>query len=470
MTHAASVRCFLAVACLLSYLAVALAPLALARQPDGEDERYASPDFDWSIAWSAPWRQVDEAILPDVDAELLLTNDTSLVVITGLSSSAAPTTCVRQFTGPTDSGESVPLDDTGEAVGNGGRAWAAFRSDAEDLAVYAECRSLDPGQTLLGIVQLVSPADAYGDERRAREELLAGLDQPRAMSQPDPTREASPTVAEPGVVQGAVTNVRGEPLPGVRIVITERDLTTQCRTDAGEFQVTGPCTRGLDATTDSMGRYQLPVAAEPHLEYWVRAFHDVELGGEPYSFELHPADGDRSWEGAAAGIVEDFRWHISGPHPTYNGADATPDEERYPSHYYGGSIDVVDPFDFPNPLVARYPAGSHIELTLEPRGPMLDGSAGEALTVRVDVEGNSLDDPDAYNGYILDLPVGPYRASAVLVLPDGDEVALRLLADCPYGAEDGFTESTDIDFRPTPIYVPGVVGDIDTVRLCATDR
>jgi hypothetical protein len=96
---------------------------------------------------------------------------------------------------------------------------------------------------------------------------------------------------------------------------------------------------------------------------------------------------------------------------------------------------------------------------------MIDGSDGETLTVRVDLEGNSLDHPTANHGYILDVPVGPYRASAIVVLPDGDEVPLRFLAECPYGAEDRFTPTADVDFRPMP-----TVEDIDAFPLCVTDR
>lgn len=280
--------------------------------------------------------------------------------------------------------------------------------------------------------------------------------------------------AEPAIIQGTVTDAGGHPIAGATIVITEWDWKTVCeipiQTGDVTYIVRNPCDRAFNTVTDRDGRYRLAVSRDATLAYTVEAYHEVVLGDEPYAFPLHPADGDRSDESAVEGIVEDFTWRISGRLPTIDGTHDPDQEQMYPHDYYGGSIDVIDAFEDDRPLAERYPDGSYIEVMLEPRGPMIDGSAGETQRVRVDLGGNSMDDPDAEDGYVLDVPVGPYHASANLVLPGGEVVPLLVSVGCSYpDSLEGFAASDELDFAVEPIYVPMGFGGIDTVSLCVTD-
>lgn len=86
-----------------------------------------------------------------------------------------------------------------------------------------------------------------------------------------------------------------------------------------------------------------------------------EYNGRTYSLRLHPDNIDAFDE---QGAVRNFTWKLEGRHP----------ESDY--GYYGGFIQLSTDLDFSSDL-------DDIELTLTPSGPLIDGSPGKALQLRL---------------------------------------------------------------------------------------
>ena len=112
-------------------------------------------------------------------------------------------------------------------------------------------------------------------------------------------------------------------------------------------------------------------------------------------------------------------------------------------------------------LASRYPADARIVLTLTPRGPMVDGSPGEPVVEELDLQGRSRANPNSSVGYVVDVPLGPYVATAVLVTPDGAEVPLTLSTG--FGDDATYRPALDVDFRPDGEYW------VATFELTVTD-
>ena len=213
-----------------------------------------------------------------------------------------------------------------------------------------------------------------------------------------------PGPSEPGVVTGVARDARGRPIADalveVKMVFNPNVLRT--RTDAnGRYAV-----RGLPAG----------------LSHQVKAWTEVTYHGTPYCVRLgmpNAADYDAFVPGSA--VVRDFRWQLTGRIP-----DAS-------ANYFGAGLDV-DTWD-----VSGIRAGDEIEVQLTPRGPLVDGSEGTAIT-RVVRFGSNL--------AINDLPHGAYVAAATLVR-DGVRTPLEV-ARAGFGSEPALT--TVVEWQPE---IPG---------------
>jgi hypothetical protein len=174
----------------------------------------------------------------------------------------------------------------------------------------------------------------------------------------------------------------------------------------------------VTGTTGADGSYRLTV---PDGSWRVYAKYDVQYHGRWYRFDLHPSSDD-SFPGAD-GAVRDFVWRLRGPaSPSSGGA------------YHGGEVLILQD---PN---SDYLRKENVEITLTPVGPLVDGSAGEAITVR-----SGPPRSDTF-GKAVGIPIGRYRVAARYAEPNKP---VRPLAVRIEAWDAGpYAESVVADFEP----------------------
>lgn len=197
-----------------------------------------------------------------------------------------------------------------------------------------------------------------------------------------------------GYLTGRAVDARGQPLPGVKVWA---DNTLLYDTNAG-------------ATTGADGSYRIDVRS-PAGTWHASATVQRQYHGRSYTFDLDPND-DSVFAGNA-GAVRNFTWRLSG---------ARPELGSYGGFVVGYLSQLMDPADPEQALDA-----THVELTLTPEGPLVDGSEGSVLTRKLERTGNG----DA----VEDVPVGRYRISARYAPPDtaARPMQLRLRNTGSYG-------------------------------------
>ncbi|MDP8904203.1 MAG: carboxypeptidase-like regulatory domain-containing protein [Chloroflexota bacterium] len=219
---------------------------------------------------------------------------------------------------------------------------------------------------------------------------------PADVSTPAPEQPAS------GTVSGTVTYDDGRPLSGATVSVSAIGYLID-----------------LTGNSDAQGNYLLALPGDP-LRYTAAAWFDISYRDQLYHFPLEPVGGPPPDFGVE-GLVQDFRWSLSGP--AWWGLNET----------IGSSIEIYgyDPLADPaaeNPLDA--PAGAQIQLHLRPLEPLIDGSTGEELSPTVTIGRG----PARYDfsplATVRDVPVGRYELSARLLLADGSATPLRVTATC----------------------------------------
>ncbi|MDQ3928298.1 MAG: hypothetical protein M3328_04020, partial [Chloroflexota bacterium] len=248
-----------------------------------------------------------------------------------------------------------------------------------------------------------------GDFKNGDWNITGAIIDPDVEVEPVPTEEAQdeptpvPTVVnqpsgapEAGVIKGTVTDTRGKPLADVPITITGTS-------NAGERA-------NFDTRTGPDGRYSLHV---PDGIYRIYGYHMMQYKGRTYRLPVWPVDNiDGKSHYSGDGVVKDFMWKIQGPSPF---AKDSPNTAIY---YYGGYASLGDLYHFEMmhgeaPWHSyEFPAGSTIELTLKPDGPLFDGSTGRPIVFQIPPE--QLDDWNLW-----DIPLGDYKASAQLIEKNG---------------------------------------------------
>jgi len=150
-------------------------PLA-AQTKDGSSESgvvgnsYTSPNFGYSITWDRAWTVTDEQNGADGDS-LTLSNDVSVVTLSGIEFPLDLQTCIDSFTQQFVDDEAVSdfgPRQTGDGPVGGeddGRLWAVFdftytAEDSEpiDFSVYVDCRFNVEGESALIISSIVEGA------------------------------------------------------------------------------------------------------------------------------------------------------------------------------------------------------------------------------------------------------------------------------------------------------------------------
>ena len=211
---------------------------------------------------------------------------------------------------------------------------------------------------------------------------------------------APPPQSEAGVVTGVARDARGQPIANalveVKMVFNPNVVATRTGAD-GRYVV-----RGLPAG----------------LSHQVKAWTEVAYRGQSYCVRLAmPNDADYDAFVPSTTVVRDFRWQLTGRIP-----DA-------PANVFGAGVDV-DTWD-----VSGIRTGDEIEVQFTPQGPLVDGSAGSAIT-RVVRFGSNL--------AINDLPHGVYTTAATLV-QNGVRTPLKV-ARAGLGAE--LAATTTVEWEP----------------------
>jgi hypothetical protein len=243
---------------------------------------------------------------------------------------------------------------------------------------------------------------------------------PAATAQVRPTSGATQSTAggpEPGVIKGTVTDEQGDPIAGaqVRLAGYTDDFT------------------GTDSNlvTDGSGMYRVEVIDGL---FDVVGTATIDFEGSPYVFDLRPADGDCRPQESASGIVKDLVLELSGLDICSDEVDPT-----NTGSYNGATVALIH--NRPRGL----PAETNLVFTMEPVGPLADGSAGRTVTfTRTAAALETTFGPLDGTGSLYDIPLGRYRLSGTATLPDGSTQDLRFaleLGDVP-------TESVEVGFEP----------------------
>ena len=208
---------------------------------------------------------------------------------------------------------------------------------------------------------------------------------------------------ESGYATGLVVDTRGEPIAGAKILL-----------DNTVFYASY-----INGSTAEDGTYRLKV--QPGA--W-RAYASIkrDFNGRTHSLDLHPDNVDSFDD---SGAVRNFTWKLEGRKPDNDWG------------YYGGLVKVFNETGF-------YEM-ENVEITLEPDGPLIDGSQGRTLVLRLG------DNYWRQLAYLEDIPIGRYTASAVLL--DGEHRQPLKLRD--WDTEADPAEKMQLDFIPDSSGSPG---------------
>jgi hypothetical protein len=169
---------------------------------------------------------------------------------------------------------------------------------------------------------------------------------------------------EPYVVKGVVTDNNGAPLAGIEVVANNTQF----------YDANGV------ATTDAEGKYRIELTSG---SWQMTASMMREFNGQTYRVELTP-DTTTPFAGSE-GAIRNFTWQPSGG------------EARQGSVFVYSDI-TIEFLDY-----------QYIELTLEPQGPLLDGTMGQTIT------GMLTATPDGDG--LTDVPLGRYKITARYLVP-----------------------------------------------------
>lgn len=202
---------------------------------------------------------------------------------------------------------------------------------------------------------------------------------------------------ETGYATGKVVDTRGEPVAGAKILL-----------DNSVYYASY-----IHGSTREDGSYRIKL--QPGA-WKADASLEREYNGRTYTLELHPDNVDSFDE---SGAVRNFVWKLEG---------RTPDNDY---GYYGGFIQLSTDLDFHEDM-------ADIQLTLTPAGPLIDGSEGRTLQLR-------LHDHYWVDRYqVEDVPIGRYRVTAIL-RGDGGDRPLRIQ---DWHTKDDFVAEFRLDFLP----------------------
>ncbi|GAA3914824.1 carboxypeptidase-like regulatory domain-containing protein [Luteimonas lutimaris] len=218
---------------------------------------------------------------------------------------------------------------------------------------------------------------------------------------------------ESGYATGTVVDTAGNPIAGAKILL-----------DNSVFYASY-----IHGSTRDDGSYRIRV--QPGA-WRVHATFRKDYNGRTYTLELHPDAIDSIDQD---GGVRNFTWQLEGRGPVNDYS------------YYGGFIQLSSAVGF-------YEDFNDVELVLTPDGPLIDGSPGQQLRLRL----NDHYWRDYYQ--IEDIPIGRYTVTATL---ESDGQTRPLSIQDWHGKSDP-TPEFQLDFLPESGGSPGakasiVIGD-----------
>ncbi len=198
---------------------------------------------------------------------------------------------------------------------------------------------------------------------------------------------AAQSPPQPWTVRGVAVDTQGKPLRGT-IVWMLPSVTDGV----------------VQTTTDAQGRYITPRLID--MPYEAYAWQRVPYQGQLFCLRL-AAETPQQYApfSPRSGVIRNFRLRLTGTMPDQNREHA----------YFGAELRLMNGgWEGTSPLTRD----AQIEVTLTPDGPLIDGSAGHTILRKVNFE----------DGFLYDLPVGRYTASAVELHADGSRTRLVMNA------------------------------------------
>lgn len=189
----------------------------------------------------------------------------------------------------------------------------------------------------------------------------------------DGGQAAGTAAPEAGYATGRVVDTRGDPIPRARVYLDNTLFTNSF----------------IESFTGEDGGYRVQV----YPGAWrASATFRKDYNGRTYTLRLRPDATDPfDHEGA----VRNFTWQLEGRWPDNDAG------------FYGGTIHVSSEVHFQGDM-------ADVELLLTPDGPLIDGSPGTPLRLR-------LDDHYWRNLFqVEDIPIGRYVVTATLRNDDGN--------------------------------------------------
>ena len=225
-------------------------------------------------------------------------------------------------------------------------------------------------------------------------EIRAGSDAPKAEA--GAVGNAA-SMTETGYATGTVRDTQGNPIAGAKILLDNSVFYNSY----------------IHGSTREDGTYR--IKAQPGA--W-QAFASIKkaYNGRSYTLELLPDNVDSFDD---EGAVRNFTWALEG---------RTPNNEY---GFYGGFIQLSTDYGFDDDM-------EDIELTMTPSGPLIDGSPGKTLRLRMG---------DRYwvdRYQVEDVPIGRYMLKATVKSDDGD----RPLRIQDWHKKGDFHPEFQLDFIP----------------------
>ncbi|PYE52766.1 carboxypeptidase-like regulatory domain-containing protein [Deinococcus yavapaiensis] len=164
----------------------------------------------------------------------------------------------------------------------------------------------------------------------------------------------------------------------------------------------------VEAKTDASGAFVSVPLNGAVAPFRARAYKVVNYNGQRYCVRLAPETAaDAELFNPSSRPVRNFRWRMTGATgdaPDAIGSDA-----------WGGSISFSNRINIDSNEPEYVKPDDKIELTMVPRGPLIDGSTGRTLTKVVRAK-----------DIVANLPVGWYGVTAKLVRSDGTKESLKV--------------------------------------------
>jgi Carboxypeptidase regulatory-like domain len=218
---------------------------------------------------------------------------------------------------------------------------------------------------------------------------------------PDNTPSNPVPQPETFAVTGVALDTQGKPIANAKVWI-EPAVTT-----------------GLaETTTDAKGVYKM--ASLPNVPYYAKAWTFVEYNGENFCLRLGmPKASDYGSFTVEHGVVRNFQWQLSG---------VIEDLKEYDG-YFGAEIRLFIDGDMKD---------GEVELTFTPTAPLVDGSQGQVITRKLNVNKALM---------VYDIPLGQYEVSGVL-LENGTRTPLHVGAESVWDGYNAQTETAALEFNP----------------------